>query len=47
MGAMASQIASISIVWSTVYLGAHQRKFQSSESVAFERGDEIPVTKGQ
>ena len=38
MGAMASQIASLTIVFSTVYSGAHQRKHQSSVSLAFARG---------
>ena len=35
MGAMASQITSLTIVCSTDYLGADQRKRQSSASVAF------------
>ena len=35
MGAMASQITSLTIVYSTVYSGADQRKHQSSESLAF------------
>ena len=35
MGAMASQMASIVIVYSTVYSGADQRKQQSSASLAF------------
>ena len=35
MGAMASQITSLTIVYSTVYSGAYQRKHQSS---AFVRG---------
>ena len=38
MGAMAYQITSLSIVYSSVYLGAHQRKHQSSASLAFVRG---------
>ena len=38
MGAMASQITSLTIVYSTVYLGADQRKYQSSASLAFVRG---------
>ena len=38
MGAMASQFTSITIVYSTVYSGADQRKHQSSESLAFVRG---------
>ena len=41
MGAMASQITSLNIVYSTVYWGADQRKHQSSASVAFVR----PVTR--
>ena len=38
MGAMASQITSLTIVYSTVYSGADQRKHQSSASLAFARG---------
>ena len=38
MGAMASQITSLTTVYSTVYSGAHQRKHQSSASLAFVRG---------
>ena len=38
MGAMASQITSLSIVCSTVSLGADQRKHQNSASLAFVRG---------
>ena len=38
MGAIASQIASLTIVDSTVYLDADQRKHQSSVSLAFVRG---------
>ena len=38
MSAMASQITSLTIVYSTVYLGTDQRKRQSSESLAFVRG---------
>ena len=45
MGAMASQITSLMIVYSTVYSGADQRKRQSSASLAFVRG--IPRTNGQ
>ena len=37
MGAMASQIASLTSVYSTAYLGADQRKHQSSASLAFVR----------
>ena len=35
MGTMASQITSLTNVYSTVYLGADQRKHQSSASLAF------------
>ena len=38
MGAMAFQITSLTIVYSTVYSGADQGKHQSSASVAFVRG---------
>ena len=38
MSAMGSQIASVSIVCSTVCSGADQRKHQSSASLAFVRG---------
>ena len=38
MGAMASKITSVSIVYSTVCSGADQRKHQSSASLAFVRG---------
>ena len=38
MSAMASQITSFTIVYSTVYSGADQRKHQSSASLAFVRG---------
>ena len=37
MGAMASQITSLTIVYSTVYSDADQRKHQSSASLAFVR----------
>ena len=51
MGAMASQITSLTIVYSTVYSGVDQRKHQSSASLAFVRGihrDQwIPCTKGK
>ena len=36
--AMASQITSLAIVYSTVYSGTDQRKYQSSASLAFVRG---------
>ena len=38
MGAMASQITSLTIVYSIVYSDADQRKLQSSASLAFVRG---------
>ena len=38
MSAMASQITSLTIVCSTVYSGADQRKHQNSGSLAFGRG---------
>ena len=38
MGMMASRITSLTIVYSTVYSGADQRKHQSSASLAFLRG---------
>ena len=38
MGTVASQIASLAIVYSTVYSGADQRKYQSSASLAFVPG---------
>ena len=38
MGAMASRITSLTIVYSTVYSGAYQRKHQSSTSLAFVWG---------
>ena len=38
MGVIASQITSLTIVYSTVYLDADQRKHQSSASVAFMWG---------
>ena len=38
MGTMASRITSLTIVYSTVYSGADQRKHQSSVSLAFVRG---------
>ena len=51
MGMIASQITSLTTVYSTVYSGADQRKHQSSASLAFERGIHqdrwIPRTKGQ
>ena len=38
MGSMASQITSLTIVYSTVYLSVDQRKHQSSASLAFVLG---------
>ena len=38
MSAMASQITSLTFVYSTIYSGADQRKHQSSTSLAFVRG---------
>ena len=38
MGAIASQITSLMLVYSTVYSGEDQRKHQSSASLAFVRG---------
>ena len=38
MGSIASQITSLSIIYSAVYWGAGQRKHQSSASLAFVRG---------
>ena len=38
MGAIASQISSLTIVYSIVYSGPDQRKHQSSASLAFVRG---------
>ena len=43
MRAMASQITSLTIVYSIDYSGAGQRKHQSSVSLAFVRGNS-PVT---
>ena len=51
MTTIASQISSLTVVYSIVYSGAGQRKHQSSASLAFVRGihrDQwIPRTKGQ
>ena len=45
MSAMASQITSLTIAYSTVYSGADQRKHKSSGSLAFVRGSHRwPVT---
>ena len=45
MGAIASQITNLTIVYSTVYWDADQRKHQRSASLAFVRG--IPRTNDQ
>ena len=51
MSTMVSQITSLTIVYSTVYSGADQRKHQSSAPLTFLRGihgdQRIPRTKGQ
>ena len=51
MTTMASQITSLTVVYSTVYSDADQRKHQSSAPLAFvwgiHRGRWIPRTKGQ
>ena len=51
MGTIASQITSLTIVFSTVYLDIDQRKHQSSVSLAFVREFTedrwIPRTNGQ
>ena len=51
MTTMASQITSLTVVYSTVYSDANQRKHQSSASLAFvwgiHRDRWIPRTKGQ
>ena len=51
MSTMASQITSLTVVYSTVYSDADQRKHQSSASLAFvwgiHRDRRIPRTKGQ
>ena len=39
MGAISSQITSLTIVYSTVYSGADQRKHQSFASLAFVSGE--------
>ena len=38
MGSLASQVTNLTIVYSTVYSRADQRKHQSSASLAFVRG---------
>ena len=51
MTAMGSQITSLTVVYSTVYSDANQRKHQSFASLAFVLGNHrdrwIPRTKGQ
>ena len=56
MSTMASQITSLTIVYSTVYSGTDERKHQSFASLAFEGGGggggvtgdrRIPRTNGQ
>ena len=47
MGAMATQITSHTIVYSTVYSGTDQGKHQSSMSLAFAADRWIPRTNGQ
>ena len=41
MSVMASQISSLTIVYSTIYSGADQRKHQNSASLAFDFVDNI------
>ena len=46
MDAIASQITSLTVVYSTLYAGADQRKHQSSKSPAFELvAGEVPEHK--
>ena len=51
MGSIASQITSLTIVYSNIYSDTDQRKQQSSVSLAFVRGIHrslvIPRTNGQ
>ena len=51
MSTMVSQITGLTIVYSTIYLGADQTKHQSSASLAFVREIHrrrlIPRTNGQ
>ena len=47
MSAMVSQIIGVSIVFSTIYWGADQRKRQSCASLASLCGNWIPRTNGQ
>ena len=41
MGAIASQITSLTTVYSTIYSGADQRKHQSSSSLAFDGKSQV------
>ena len=43
MGAMAPQIASLTIIYSTVSSGADRRKHQTSVSLAFAMTGEFPA----
>ena len=46
MGMVVSQITSLTIVYSTIYSGADQRKPQSSEPLAFAQViHQLPVTR--
>ena len=47
MSTMASQITGVSIVYSTIYSDADQRKHQSSTSLEFNGDQWIPRTKDQ
>ena len=42
MSAMASQITTLTIVYSTFYSGADQIKYQSSASLAFGENSPVP-----
>ena len=44
MGTIASHITSLTIVYSTVYSDADQRKYQSSASLAFVSAGNSPET---
>ena len=46
MDMMASQITSLTIVYTTVYSDADQRKHQSSASLAFVRGIHLGPYRG-
>ena len=43
MGSMATEITSLTIVYSTVYPGSDQRKHQSSASLAFVRAEIVSI----